>query len=217
MSTGHADTPALDIREPRGWTAAVERETDGELGPGPRTPRPAPSGRLSPPPPAANPRGPVAQRDAGDVDAARAATRHGPARPDTTSIAPAPVTAPPRERAAQDPPRHDGQADTQPAAGRAAAQQQGAPDAWLAPRTELSRAEPPHAVPSPPPRVPAMPVPARGRNRSTGAEETTEVHVHIGRIEVTALQQTPAPRKPPRSGRAPLSLDDYLARRRGAS
>lgn len=56
----------------------------------------------------------------------------------------------------------------------------------------------------------------RARVATRQVEETTEVHVSIGRIEVTALQAaTPPPRKTPRAGRAPLSLDDYLARRRG--
>jgi hypothetical protein len=50
----------------------------------------------------------------------------------------------------------------------------------------------------------------------TGAvEETTEVHVHIGRIEVIAVHE-PAPAKPAAARRpAPMSLDDYLAKRHG--
>ncbi len=52
--------------------------------------------------------------------------------------------------------------------------------------------------------------------RSAGLiEETTEVHVHIGRIEVTAMHE-PAPAKPAAARRpAPMSLDDYLAKRHG--
>ena len=44
-----------------------------------------------------------------------------------------------------------------------------------------------------------------------------EIHVHIGRIEVTAVQETPAaaPRRRPK-GREPMSLDDYLAKRRSS-
>jgi hypothetical protein len=46
-------------------------------------------------------------------------------------------------------------------------------------------------------------------------EETTEVHVSIGRIEVTAVHE-PAPSKPAAPRRnAPMSLDEYLARRHG--
>ena len=49
-------------------------------------------------------------------------------------------------------------------------------------------------------------------------ESSTEVHVHIGRIEVTALQSTPAIKRPGKRGVQPMSLDDYLARRgRGES
>jgi len=47
-------------------------------------------------------------------------------------------------------------------------------------------------------------------------EETTEVHVSIGRIEVTAVHD-PAPPKPVATRRnAPMSLDDYLAKRHGS-
>ncbi|MDB6144187.1 MAG: hypothetical protein JWP80_3231 [Pseudomonas sp.] len=42
-----------------------------------------------------------------------------------------------------------------------------------------------------------------------------EIHVHIGRIEVTAIRE-PAPAKPgARKPQPTLSLDDYLAKRRG--
>ena len=53
------------------------------------------------------------------------------------------------------------------------------------------------------------------RGHAATVEETTEVHVSIGRIEVTAVQEAaPPPRKTPR-GNTPMSLDDYLARRNG--
>jgi hypothetical protein len=47
------------------------------------------------------------------------------------------------------------------------------------------------------------------------SETTNEVHVHIGRIEVTALPEPAAPiQKPkPKRGQQPMSLDSYLARR----
>jgi hypothetical protein len=45
--------------------------------------------------------------------------------------------------------------------------------------------------------------------------EPTEVHVHIGRIEVTAVQPPPtAPRKREAAPRRGIALSDYLARRR---
>lgn len=45
-------------------------------------------------------------------------------------------------------------------------------------------------------------------------EPPNEVHVHIGRIEVTALQQDAAPKQKKHAARQPMSLDDYLARLR---
>jgi len=45
--------------------------------------------------------------------------------------------------------------------------------------------------------------------------EPTEVHVHIGRIEVSAVQESGVPKKARTSAaRRTLSLDEYLARRR---
>lgn len=45
------------------------------------------------------------------------------------------------------------------------------------------------------------------------ADEPTEVHIHIGRIEVTAVHEAPAPRIQPKGRHAPMSLDAYLAAR----
>lgn len=65
-------------------------------------------------------------------------------------------------------------------------------------------------------RGPASASTANQGSRPVGmVEETTEVHVSIGRIEVTAVHQ-PAPSKPATPRRnAPMSLDEYLARRHG--
>lgn len=57
--------------------------------------------------------------------------------------------------------------------------------------------------------------PARGPVASDRAEETTEVHVTIGRIEVTAVHEPAQPSRPPPSKPAPMTLDEYLARRQG--
>ena len=46
------------------------------------------------------------------------------------------------------------------------------------------------------------------------SRETTEVHVHIGRIEVTALPAPAAPQPKARAARPSVPLSDYLARRR---
>ena len=51
------------------------------------------------------------------------------------------------------------------------------------------------------------------RPATAAAAEPTEVHVHIGRIEVTAVQAPAPPKRPSRSGQAPMSLDAYLAKR----
>jgi hypothetical protein len=64
-------------------------------------------------------------------------------------------------------------------------------------------------------RVALRPIssPSAARQAVPAMEETTEVHVTIGRIEVTAVQTTPAQKPPPRRRQAPLSLDEYIARR----
>ena len=48
------------------------------------------------------------------------------------------------------------------------------------------------------------------------ADSATEVHVHIGRIDVTALHEAPAPRRKPAAAPGPMSLDAYLTRPRRA-
>jgi len=48
-------------------------------------------------------------------------------------------------------------------------------------------------------------------------EETTEVHVSIGRIEVTAVHEAPQQKRQTPAAAKPMSLDDYLARRRGGA
>jgi hypothetical protein len=45
------------------------------------------------------------------------------------------------------------------------------------------------------------------------ADEATEVHIHIGRIDVTAVHEAPPPRRRAAPSPAPMSLDTYLARR----
>ncbi len=47
-----------------------------------------------------------------------------------------------------------------------------------------------------------------------GAGQETEVHIHIGRIDVTALQEAPRPKARPRERAQPVSLDAYLAGRK---
>jgi hypothetical protein len=60
----------------------------------------------------------------------------------------------------------------------------------------------------------------KGAARAQGAagrmpvEETTEVHVSIGRIEVTAVHEAPPPKRAPARSQRALSLEEYLARRK---
>jgi hypothetical protein len=74
--------------------------------------------------------------------------------------------------------------------------------------------------PTQPVRTPLAPTASasidnQGRLPAGTIEETTEVHIRIGRIEVTAVHE-PAPAKPVAARRnAPMSLDDYLAKRHG--
>lgn len=68
---------------------------------------------------------------------------------------------------------------------------------------------------SPPGAAPAPATSASASASALPAREPDEVHIHIGRIEVTAIQESRPAGKPSRKGAAPLSLDDYLARRKG--
>lgn len=61
-------------------------------------------------------------------------------------------------------------------------------------------------------RLAPQPAAARAGN----VEETTEVHVSIGRIEVTAVHEAAPPRRSAPRATKPMSLEEYLARR-GAS
>lgn len=60
---------------------------------------------------------------------------------------------------------------------------------------------------------PTAPRPASNTARHTPEAAPDEIHVHIGRIEVTAVQEAPKPKARAARGQAPMSLDDYLAKR----
>jgi hypothetical protein len=56
-----------------------------------------------------------------------------------------------------------------------------------------------------------------GAGRQNQVDEITEVHVSIGRIEVTAVHESLPPKRQAPAAAKPLSLEEYLARRgRGA-
>lgn len=67
-----------------------------------------------------------------------------------------------------------------------------------------------------PPRAVAASTPSPAAAARPPVEETTEVHVSIGRIEVTAVQEAPPPRREPARPRKPRSLEEYLATRQGS-
>ena len=74
------------------------------------------------------------------------------------------------------------------------------------------------------PASPAHRVPSAAARQAEGPTQAsspptgeTEVHIHIGRIEVTALQEAPRAKARPRERAQPMSLDAYLEQRRKAS
>jgi hypothetical protein len=56
---------------------------------------------------------------------------------------------------------------------------------------------------------------SRGPASASGAGEATEVHVTIGRIEVTAVHEAPPSKRRTPPSAKPMTLEEYLARRRG--
>lgn len=85
-----------------------------------------------------------------------------------------------------------------------------------------SQITPPPLLPLTPTAQPALLNPHLSAQRGqlgaattqTQIGETTEVHVSIGRIEVTAVHEAPAPKRPAPITAKPMTLEDYLARRR---
>ena len=55
-----------------------------------------------------------------------------------------------------------------------------------------------------------------GATWQSQVEETTEVHVSIGRIEVTAVHEAAPPKRAERPAPKPVSLDEYLSKRQGS-
>jgi hypothetical protein len=49
--------------------------------------------------------------------------------------------------------------------------------------------------------------------RAPASHQETEVHIHIGRIDVTAVHEAAPPRRPLPKTTSPMSLDSYLAKR----
>lgn len=57
------------------------------------------------------------------------------------------------------------------------------------------------------------PIPGPATAAKPAVEETTEVHVSIGRVELTAVHEAPPKRRDPDRTRKPRSLDEYFAAR----
>lgn len=107
------------------------------------------------------------------------------------------------------------QVEVPPAAARRAPREPTAdavgPGALLDPFPEALL--PPQAAAVPPAAQAARPANPPSPARPAPAAEPTEVHVHIGRIDVTAVHAPAPAKRPARSGQAPMSLDAYLAKR----
>ena len=124
---------------------------------------------------------------------------HGPAAPAAAATVAVAASAPAWR--VEVPPAAAGRAPREPTADAAGP---GAfPEALL----------PPQAAAAPPAAQAARPANPPSPVRPAPAAEPTEVHVHIGRIEVTAVQAPAPSRRPARGGQAPMSLDAYLAKR----
>ncbi|HVR50796.1 MAG TPA: hypothetical protein VMS38_13750 [Pseudorhodoferax sp.] len=60
-------------------------------------------------------------------------------------------------------------------------------------------------------------IPTGAQRTQAAAPQETEVHIHIGRIDVTALHEAPRAKARPRERAQPMSLDAYLARRKDST
>ncbi len=129
---------------------------------------------------------------------------------------PAPVDDAPTARGA--PPRTGDPATPRPDATPAATSPESSPASSTAAAPAWPQVEP-LLAPTIRMRWPAsaaQPSLAHRPGHSGQADTTTEVHVSIGRIEVTAIHEPAAPAQRPAARRkAPVSLDEYLARRQG--
>ncbi|MCB1910014.1 MAG: hypothetical protein KDH15_21845 [Rhodocyclaceae bacterium] len=119
-----------------------------------------------------------------------------------------------------DAPDDPGRAGNEAPATNPAVERHPGPRPSALPAALLAPDRPPHPPAGPQSGEPASRqarTPQR-RDRFDGASAATrtenEVHVHIGRIEVTAVRDAPATKPRRATGRAPMSLDEYLARRR---
>lgn len=88
-------------------------------------------------------------------------------------------------------------------------------------RTAMHRDDPTPLMPHRAWQAPMLPVAQPSARRlasspvasSTNGDDSTEVHIHIGRIDVTAVQEAPPPRRRTAAAPPPMSLEGYLAQR----
>jgi hypothetical protein len=91
--------------------------------------------------------------------------------------------------------------------------------AVLSERVTVSRSEAVQAGSTPVairPQRPPSPSESATPQRNDAPAPTPEVYIHIGRIELTAVSPPAAPRRESASTKKPMSLDEYLQRRRKA-
>jgi hypothetical protein len=87
-------------------------------------------------------------------------------------------------------------------------------------RTPAVVTGPGHARPRPEARPARVVQPDSGATRARDARSPDphalpDVHIHIGRIELTAVTPAPVPRRQPQARRPAMPLDEYLRRRDG--
>lgn len=86
------------------------------------------------------------------------------------------------------------------------------PVSWAADKTAAE-----YTSSAAPPRKPSAGVRSQPmRYLETRTTETNEVHVTIGRIEITAVHAPQPAKSPPSPAKKPVSLDEYLAKRNGS-
>ena len=168
----------------------------------------------------------VAGKDARDIDG-DSDSRATPRVPGTTRRAVAPGECPQPDRHVAAPiPRTVGESVTTTASRESGRMPVDSTHPSSGPAAETIATASRNAEPGAllPPVTPhgAQPSPPSLRRRESAADprhdersQPNEVHVHIGRVEVTAVQEAPAPRRAAaRKGREPMSLDTYLEQRR---
>ncbi len=226
-ATGHAWTVRSDARLP--FAAPVAMETPATSPQPARDARPdiAPARSARPPIPsthgATEPTADVPLQPGSDADGASAApaTHVTPIEvPHLLQPQPAPFMPTPATRTASERVTPTTFAPQHPMPMAAAHATPVSATSVVRPRVRQVAADPPALMPArstgtSQQRAQAMSTPApRAPAAAPTMAAATEVHVHIGRIEVTALQAPAARQRPARERTQPVSLDAYLAKKK---